>query len=174
MELIRGKTGRALGHLAALCTTLKGLPLAYNRDLQEDKEPVFDCAGQLIAALGLAAEVVSTTELRPAAMRRAASDGWLCATDLAEFLAARGLPFHQSHEIVGRLVLEQVRARKQPRECTLEDLRRHSEKFDRKALALLTPEAGVARRAVPGGTAPAQVRAALREARTWLRTAQKH
>ena len=170
LELIRGKTGRVLGHLVSLATTVKGLPLTYNRDLQEDKEPVFDAGEQLGPALQLAAQVVATATLRPEAMKKAASEGWLCATDLAEYLSERGVPFHQAHQIVGKLVLDCLRAGKQPPDCTLEDLRRHSPLFDRRCLPLLTPEAGIARRAVPGGTSPAAVRRALREARSWLRS----
>ncbi|OFV92914.1 MAG: argininosuccinate lyase [Acidobacteria bacterium RIFCSPLOWO2_02_FULL_61_28] len=170
LELIRGKTGRVLGHLVALATTVKGLPLTYNRDLQEDKEPVFDAAEQLGPALELAAQVVETTTLHPEEMAKAASVGWLCATDLAEFLAEKGVPFHQGHEIVGRLVRESLRAGKQPQDCTLEDLQRYSPVFDRKCLPLLSPETGIARRAVPGGTAPRAVRQALQEARAWLRS----
>jgi len=93
----------------ALATTVKGLPLTYNRDLQEDKEPVFDAADQLIPALRLAAQVVSSVSINGDAMKKAASDGWLCATDLAEFLAAKGVAFHEAHQIVGKLVLESVR-----------------------------------------------------------------
>jgi len=170
LELIRGKTGRALGHLVSLAATLKGLPLSYNRDLQEDKEPVFDVAEQLVPALQLAATVVRTASLHPEAMQKASKEGWLCATDLAEFLAEKGVPFHRAHEIVGRLVLESLREGKQPQDCTLEDLQKHSPRFDRQALALLTPEAGVARRSVAGGTASSSVRSALREAKTWLRS----
>ena len=170
LELIRGKTGRVLGHLVALATTVKGLPLTYNRDLQEDKEPVFDAAEQLGPALELAAQVVETTTLHPQAMAKAASVGWLCATDLAEFLAEKGVPFHQGHEIVGRLVRESLQAGKQPQDCTLDDLRSYSPLFDRKCLPLLSPETGISRRAVPGGTAPRAVRRSLQEARAWLRS----
>ncbi|OFW10475.1 MAG: argininosuccinate lyase [Acidobacteria bacterium RIFCSPLOWO2_12_FULL_59_11] len=168
LELIRGKTGRVLGSLVSLATTLKGLPLTYNRDLQEDKEPVFDAAAQLPAALAMAAQVVRTVSLHPETMKKAATDGWLCATDLAEFLASKGVPFHQAHQIVGKLVLDSVRAGKQPQDCSLNDLKRYSSHFDKTCLSLLSPEAGVARRAVPGGTAPSRVRQAVREARTWL------
>ena len=169
LELIRGKTGRVLGHLVSLAATVKGLPSAYNRDLQEDKEPVFDTAEQLGPALALAAEVVATASLRPDRMAQAAGTGWLCATDLAEFLAEQGVPFHQAHEIVGRLVKDCVEEGKEPPECTLTDLRRYSPRFDRRCLRLLVPATGVARRSVPGGTAPGAVRRALREAGGWLR-----
>ena len=169
LELIRGKTGRVVGHLVSLATTLKAQPLAYNRDLQEDKEPVFDAAGQLEPALRLAAQVVETTTLRPEAMQKASAEGWLCATDLAEFLATKGVAFHQAHEIVGKLVLDSVRAGKQSENCSLEELKRYSPAFDEKALPLLTPGACIARRAVPGGTAPSCVTEALEEARAWLK-----
>ncbi|MBI2817211.1 MAG: argininosuccinate lyase [Acidobacteria bacterium] len=168
LELIRGKTGRVLGHLMALATTVKGLPLTYNRDLQEDKEPVFDAAEQLIPALKLATQVVSSVSVNADAMKNAASDGWLCATDLAEFLAAKGMAFHEAHQIVGKLVLESLRAGRQPQDCTLNDLKHYSPLFDKNALPLLTPEAGVARRTVKGGTSPASVREALKEAHRWL------
>lgn len=168
LELIRGKTGRVLGHLVSLATTVKGLPSAYDRDLQEDKEPVFDTAEQLGPALALASEVVATVTLRPDRMQAAAATGWLCATDLAEFLAERGVPFHQAHEIVGRLVRDSVEAGKEAPECSLEDLQRYSPQFDRRSLRLLAPATGVARRGVPGGTAPKAVRNALREAGRWL------
>jgi argininosuccinate lyase len=170
LELIRGKTGRVFGHLLSLAMTVKGLPLTYNRDLQEDKEPVFDTAGQWLAALRLAAQVVRSAVLHPEPMKKAASEGWLCATDLAEFLSLRGVPFQQAHEIVGRVVLDNVRAGRQPADCSLDDLQRYSSRFDRQAMRLLTPEAGIARRAVSGGTAPSAVRRALREARSWLRS----
>lgn len=169
LELIRGKTGRVLGHLVALATTLKAQPLAYNRDLQEDKEPVFDAAEQLEPALRLAAQVVETTALRPEAMRKASAEGWLCATDLAEFLATKGVAFHKAHEIVGKLVLDSVRAGKQSESCSLEELQRYSPAFGKEALPLLAPEAGIARRTVPGGTAPASVNQALEQARVWLK-----
>jgi len=169
LELIRGKAGRVLGHLVSLAATLKGLPSAYNRDLQEDKEPVFDTAEQLAPALTLAAQVVASTTVRPDRMARAASVGWLCATELAEFLAQQGTPFHQAHEIVGRLVRDSLQAGREPADCTLADLGRYSPQFDRRSLRLLAPDAGVARRSVPGGTAPAAVRRALREAGDWLR-----
>ena len=170
LELIRGKTGRVLGHLVSLSTTLKGLPLSYNRDMQEDKEPVFDTAEQLIPALRLATQVVSTTTLLPDAMKKATTEGWLCATDLAEYLATKGVPFHEAHKVIGALVLDSLRAGKQPPDCSLADLKRYSPLFDEKCLPLLTPEAGIARRTVSGGTAPSSVRLALQEARAWLRS----
>jgi argininosuccinate lyase len=159
-----------VGNLVSLLTTLKGLPLTYNRDLQEDKEPVFDAAEHLIPALSLAAQVVETTTLEAAAMRQASVDGWLCATDLAEWLASKGVPFHSAHEIAGKLVLESLREGVQPGNASLAHLKRFSPLFDKTALPLLKPEAGVARRTVAGGTAPSSVRDALKEARRWLKS----
>jgi argininosuccinate lyase len=169
LELIRGKTGRVLGHLVSLATTIKGLPSAYNRDLQEDKEPVFATAEQLGPALTLAAQVVASAAIRQHKMADASIGGWLCATDLAEFLAQQGTPFHQAHEIVGRLVRDSVQAGKEPADCNLADLRRYSSLFDHRSLRLLTPSVGVARRGVSGGTAPAAVQRALQEAGAWLK-----
>ncbi|MBI4463716.1 MAG: argininosuccinate lyase [Acidobacteria bacterium] len=172
-ELIRGKSGRMLGHWVSLATVLKGLPMTYNRDLQEDKEPVFDAAEQLEGALRLATEVVASAAPQPDAMKKASGEGWLCATDLAEFLASKGVAFRQAHEIVGRLVLDSVRAGREAQDCSLDDLRRYSPVFDKQCLPLLNPQAGVERRAVPGGTATASVRQALKEARAWLRSVGK-
>jgi argininosuccinate lyase len=117
LELIRGKTGRVLGSLMGLGVTLKGLPLTYNRDLQEDKEPVFDAAEQVQLGVELTAEVVATARLYPESMRKASSEGWLCATDLAEFLAAKGVPFREAHQVVGKLVLDNHRAGRRPRQA---------------------------------------------------------
>ena len=122
LELIRGKCGRVFGDLTSLFVTLKGLPMTYNRDLQEDKEPLFDAAAQLSGSLEMAALVVRTARLKPASPRAAAEDGWLVATDLAEELARRGVPFHQAHQLVGRLVLESVKSGKKPGDWTGEAL----------------------------------------------------
>src|SRR5207237_2398011 len=101
-ELVRGKTGRIVGDLVSLLTTLKGLPLGYNRDLQEDKAPVFDAVDQVLATLGALTTAVSTLEFDAARLLKAASDPLLLATDLAEYLVAKGVPFREAHEIVSR------------------------------------------------------------------------
>jgi len=168
LELLRGKTGRMLGHLVALATTLKGLPLTYNRDLQEDKEPVFDAAEQLLGALAIARVVVETTTPCRAAMEAAAAGGWACATDLAEYLALHGVPFRRAHETVGRIVRAGLAHGRPPEQWTLEQLREFSPAFDEDVLEWLKGAAGVARREVPGGTGPRAVAAALQDARRRL------
>ena len=168
LELLRGKTGRMLGHLVALATTLKGLPLTYNRDLQEDKEPVFDAAEQLLGALAIARVVVETTTPCRAAMEAAAPGGWACATDLAEYLALHGVPFRRAHETVGRIVRAGLAHGRAPEQWTLEQLREFSPAFEEDVLEWLKGAAGVARREVPGGTGPRAVAAALEDARRRL------
>jgi argininosuccinate lyase len=165
LELLRGKTGRMLGHLVALATAIKGTPMSYNRDMQEDKEPVFDAAGQLRLGLEIAAEVVATARPQPAAMAAAAAGGWSCATDLAEYLALHGVPFHQAHQIVGRIVRAGLAGNRPPEQWTLPQLREFSPAFQEDALRWLQGAEGVRRREIPGGTGPQAVAAAIAEAR---------
>ena len=167
LELIRGKSGRVLGHLVALATVVKGLPLSYNRDLQEDKEPVFDTAEQLRGALEMAATVVATVTLRPEAMK-AAAGGWSCATDLAEYLALRGVPFRQAHETVGRIVRASLAQRRPPQRWRLAELRKFHPAFRKDVLPMLQDARGITRRELPGGTGPRAVARALREAQQRL------
>jgi argininosuccinate lyase len=162
LELIRGKSGRVVGDLVALLTTLKGLPLAYNSDLQEDKERVFDALDTLKPALSLLAKLWPRIKFDRKRMR-AAAGGFALATDLAEYLVARGVPFRDAHEIVGRLVRETAARGRTLESLSAAELRRYSSRFGRGAAALLTPERSVARRAVRGGPAPAAVMRRLRE-----------
>jgi argininosuccinate lyase len=168
LELIRGKTGRVYGNLLALLTTMKGVALSYHRDLQEDKEPVFDSAGQLRGALRMAALVVATVTPKPGTMEAAAAGGWSCATDLAEYLALRGVPFNQAHQTVGRIVLAGVSSGRPPEGWTLAELREYHPAFAEDALPLLQGAHGIARRELPGGTGPKAVAAALAEAKRRL------
>ncbi len=168
LELIRGKTGRVLGHLVALAMVLKGLPLSYNRDLQEDKEPVFDTADELRGALEMAATVVATVTPRPKAMKAAAVGGWSCATDLAEYLALRGVPFRQAHETVGRIVRAGLGRGRPPERWRLSELRKFHPAFRKDVLPLLKDARGIARRELPGGTGPRAVARALGQARRRL------
>ncbi|HYB92046.1 MAG TPA: argininosuccinate lyase [Candidatus Binataceae bacterium] len=161
-ELIRGKTGRVIGDLVAMLTVLKGLPLTYNSDLQEDKERVFDALDTIKPALDLMANLWPRIEFNNAAMR-AAAGGFALATDLAEYLVGRGVPFRRAHEIVGALVREAADERKSIEDLGLAGLRRHSRLFGPDAVALLSAEKSLARRTVPGGPAPAAVRARIRE-----------
>ncbi len=167
-ELIRGKSGRILGNLTALMMTIKGLPLAYNRDLQEDKEPVFDTADHLGASLEVMRLIVETAKVHPDVMEKAADASWVSATALAEALARKGVPFQRAHQVVGTLVLQSVREGKQPSEWTLEELQTVAPEFDAEAVELLTARRALANHVLPGGTAPEAVRRALDEAQQRL------
>jgi len=168
LELIRGKSGRVFGALTSLLTTMKGLPMTYNRDMQEDKEPLFMAVDQLCGALEMACVVVQTTSLKTAPPLHAAEEGWLVATDLAEALARSGVPFHQAHTLVGELVLSSVKQGRKPADWTGEALQAFDPRFTPEMGALMNPEEGMKTRTAPGGTAPATVRAALVEARQRL------
>lgn len=164
-ELVRGKTGRVTGHLVALLTLLKGLPLAYNRDLQEDKEALFDAADTLRGSLEVMTGLVGSLAFRPERLEAAAAAGFSAATDLAEYLALAGVPFRQAHHVVGRIVRFCIERGKDLPQLTLAELRAFSPKFGRDALRTLTAAESVRRKRGPGSTAPAEVAKALREAR---------
>ncbi|HUK52700.1 MAG TPA: argininosuccinate lyase [Candidatus Binatia bacterium] len=162
-ELIRGKTGGVYGALFGLLATLKGLPSSYNRDLQEDKEPVFAAHQEAVAMLRIAAGAVATTRVREDRMRSAAGAD-LLATEAADYLVRKGVPFRRAHEITGQVIREAERAKVPWTELPLETMRRFSPLFAGDLAASLTLEAALARRDVPGGTAPMRVRQALAEA----------
>ncbi len=168
LELIRGKCGRVMGAYTALFITMKGLPLTYNRDMQEDKEPLFEAADQLSGALEMVTVVAGTVKLRPEVPLAAAQQGWLIATDLAEALARAGTPFHQAHQIVGKLVRESVKAGKTPRDWDPESLAAFAPEFTPELARFLDPRESVKNRELPGGTGPQAVAAALAEARRRL------
>jgi argininosuccinate lyase len=168
LELIRGKSGRVFGDLSALFMTMKGLPSTYNRDMQEDKEPLFDAADQLSGSLEMARLVVETAKLNPDRPAAAAEESWVVATDLAEALSRNGTPFHSAHQIVGRLVLESVRAGKKPADWTPEALAAFAPEFTPAMAALLDPREGMKTRELRGGTGPTAVAVALLEARLHL------
>ena len=170
LELIRGKSGRVVGCLNALMMTMKGLPLTYNRDMQEDKEPLFEAADQVSGALEMARAVAESVELRPSVPLAAAEDSWVVATDLAEALARAGTPFHQAHQLVGRLVLESTQAGKKPADWSPETLHRFAPEFTADIAQLLDPREGMKSRELPGGTGPRAVGRALEEARSRLQS----
>ncbi|MGE5589893.1 MAG: argininosuccinate lyase [Bacillota bacterium] len=171
-ELIRGKSGRVAGHLTALLMTLKGLPLAYNRDLQEDKEGLFDTVDTLRAALPLLAGMVGTLTVRRERARAMTADDDSAATDLADYLVRRGMPFRDAHMVVGRLVLSLSREGTALANVTAERLRQESELFGPDALEIIRPEQRVAARRTYSGTAPDSVASQLRRARSHLDTAE--
>jgi argininosuccinate lyase len=168
LELIRGKSGRVLGSLNSLFITMKGLPMTYNRDMQEDKEPLFDAADQVNGCLEMAAIVAESVVLKPKVPFDAAEESWVVATDLAEALARNGTAFHSAHQIVGRLVLESVRAGKKPSDWNAESLAKFAPEFTPEIAVLLDPREGMKTREILGGTGPKTVAAALVTARLRL------
>jgi argininosuccinate lyase len=173
-ELIRGKTGRVYGHLLGLLTTLKGLPLSYNRDLQEDKEPLFDALDTVTTSVKIYAELMSQLTVRSQPMEEAASQGFLLATELADYLVQKGVPFRESHHIVGNLVRECIAKKKDLRQLTRQDLLEASPSFDAKAFQVLTPEAAINRKNIVGGTATIQVTKQINGWKKFLRAKTKH
>lgn len=167
-ELIRGKTGRVVGDLVNLLVMLKGLPLAYNRDMQEDKAPAFDAFDTVNESLDVLTPVLATARFNAAAMRAALSKGFLDATELADWLAARGVPFREAHHVVGRLVAKAVAEDKTLPELGLEDLRAEHEAFDESAFKALDMETAVERRDLPGGVASRRVQEAIDDLRARL------
>src|SRR5580658_996183 len=168
LELIRGKTGRVLGALNSLFFTMKGLPMTYNRDMQEDKEPLFEASDQVNGCLEMARAVAESVVLRERIPAAAADESWTVATDLAEALARNGTSFHQAHQIVGRLVLESVRAGKKPADWSGEALAQFAPEFTPEMALLLDPREGMKTREIEGGTGPETVAAALITARVRL------
>jgi argininosuccinate lyase len=167
-ELMRGKTGRVYGSLVAMLTIIKGQPLAYNKDNQEDKEPLFDTADTLRDVLAILAELLRGVKARPDRMLAALKEGFATATDLADYLVRKGVPFRDAHEVVARAVKAAEAAGKDLSELDLDALRRFSPLIEADVHAVLTPEGSVASRRHIGGTAPEAVRAAIARARARL------
>jgi argininosuccinate lyase len=164
LELVRGKCGRVFGDFSSLFVTMKGLPMTYNRDMQEDKEPIFEAADQLGASLEMLRAVADSVTLNPQRPAAAVEESWAVATDLAEALARSGVPFHQAHQIVGGLVLESVRKGKKPSDWTPATLAAFAPEFTAEMARLLKPEEGMKTREIAGGTGPTAVAAALAQA----------
>jgi len=160
-ELVRGKTGRIIGHLVSLLMLMKGQPLAYNKDNQEDKEPLFDTLDNLKGCLRVYADMMPQIEVKRDNMREAARSGFSTATDLADYLVCKDVPFRDAHEIVGKAVRFGVESKKDLSEMTLEELKQFSDVIEDDVFEVLTLEGSVAARNHIGGTAPEQVRAAI-------------
>jgi argininosuccinate lyase len=163
-ELARGRTGRAIGSLMNILTTIKGLPLTYNRDLQEDKPALFDAQGALEPTLAILIEMLPRIEIDAARMKAAAVANYSLATDIADYLAKKGLPFREAHEAVGKLVRHAESKGAELHELSLADYRRFSQLFAADVLKI-DAIASVSARNVPGGTAPKQVAAEIKRAR---------
>jgi argininosuccinate lyase len=167
LELVRGKSGRAIGYLVGLLTVMKGLPSGYNKDLQEDKQAVFEAEDTLAGCLSVVRAVVRGLTLdRPRA--EAAASGLLLATDVADYLVGRGVPFRRAHEIVGGLVRQLATDRRDFGSLSLAEWRAASDLFEADIVGRVTPRASVAAKRTPQSTAPAAVRVALTEVRRWL------
>jgi len=167
-ELVRGKSGRVYGHLMGLLTLMKSQPLAYNKDNQEDKEPLFDAVDTLRDSLRAFADMIPAIQPKVEAMREAARRGFSTATDLADYLVRKGLPFRDCHEIVGHAVKHGVDSGKDLADMSLDELRQFSDQIEQDVFEVLTLEGSVNARDHIGGTAPAQVRAAVARGRELL------
>ncbi|SPF33243.1 argininosuccinate lyase [Syntrophobacter sp. SbD1] len=167
-ELMRGKTGRVYGNLIALLTMTKGLPLAYNRDLQEDKEPVFDTVDTLVATLRLLSKMLPEIRINRDRMARMAVHNFTLATDLADYLVRRGIPFRKAHHVVGQVVQYCIRNGKELSECSLEELKTFHKAFDEDVFQCLEVSSVIDRRKSLGGTATSRVKEAIARARAEL------
>lgn len=163
-ELARGKTGRVYGHLIGLLTTMKALPLSYNRDMQEDKEALFDTVDTLQSTVQVFTKLMGSLKLNRERMSSAAGEGYILATDVADYLVKKGMPFREAHQIVSQLVLHLSKSEKSFKEIGLEEYRRFSDKFDSDILKL-SISASVELKNVVGGTSTSQVRKAIETAR---------
>ena len=167
LELVRGKTGRVIGHLTGWLTTMKGLPSGYNKDLQEDKEAVFDTETTVWRSTRATTAVVRSLTLDPARAEAAAA-GLALATDVADLLVARGVPFREAHEVVGRMVRDLLAQHRDFASLTPDDWRRYHDRLDADAAARITARGSVTARRTPQSTAPEAVAAALLETRRWV------
>jgi argininosuccinate lyase len=164
-ELVRGKTGRVYGNLLSLLTLMKSLPLAYNKDMQEDKEPLFDTIDTVKGSLKIFAEMIALMQVKAAPMRQAAGRGYSTATDVADYCVRKGLPFRQAHEVVGKTVRYCIENGKEIDELTLDDFRTFSPLIDADIYAHVTLEASVNARTATGGTARVAVEREIARAR---------
>jgi argininosuccinate lyase len=168
MELVRGKAGRVFGHTMALLATLKGLPLAYNKDMQEDKEAVFDILDTVSSALRVSATVLRNVRLNEDRASEAAQTGYMNATELADYLVGKGIPFREAHDIVGRSVLRAIELGSELNELSIEELQSFSTAIEQDVYETLSLQQTLASKGQRGGTSPGQVRQALTEARESL------
>ncbi|MGB7925446.1 MAG: argininosuccinate lyase [Pyrinomonadaceae bacterium] len=168
MELVRGKTGRVFGHLAALLVMMKGLPLAYNKDMQEDKEAIFDVVDTVSASLGVAATVLGNLRVREERMRDAATQGYMNATELADYLTRKGMPFREAHETAGRIVLQSIERGVELQDLPLDEMRAVSPLIETDIHEAFSLERTLLTKSQTGGTSPERVAEALAAARARL------
>ena len=168
-ELIRGKTGRVYGHLLGLLTVMKSLPLAYNKDLQEDKEGMFDTVETILNSLDVLAGMLSSMQVNKAKMKQSTENDFSNATELADYLAEKGLPFREAHEIVGKLVLDSIKHGKNIQDWDLEELQAYHPLIEEDIYIYLRPETAVQRRNSLGGTGFEQVKYQIEQAKKELK-----
>jgi argininosuccinate lyase len=174
MELIRGKAGRIFGHHAALLATMKGLPLAYNKDMQEDKEAVFDTADNTRMCLRVASIVMDNLTVNETRSRESAEQGYLNATELADYLVRKGVPFRNAHDTAGKIVLHALEQNKEIGEIDLRALRTFSNKIELDIFQALSLGQTLATKGQIGGTSPARVYEALSKAKRVLKREEKN
>lgn len=167
-ELVRAKSGRVFGHLTALLTVMKGLPLAYNKDLQEDKEGLFDTADTVKMSLKVFTGVIETVVFDPSRMSKAADDDFITATDLADYLAVKGMPFKEAHAIVGNIVKQSIRKHKRLTDMNVDEFKDFSLLFDRDVVDVIRVKRSVERRNSDGGTSPGQLQKQIVVARALI------
>ena len=167
-ELIRGKTGRAYGNLMGLLTTMKGLPLAYNKDMQEDKEALFDSAQTVLMCLKVMGSLLGEVSFRSDVLKAATEKGYLVATDLADYLVGKGITFREAHEIVGKMVVFAIESKRELHDLTLEEMKAYNRQIDKDVYAWLDPQLTVGRRNIPGGTGPDVVKNEIEAAKRLL------
>ncbi|MDI6864351.1 argininosuccinate lyase [Thermodesulfovibrio yellowstonii] len=168
-ELIRGKTGRVYGNLLSMLTTMKGLPLTYNRDLQEDKEPVFDTIDTVSMSLKIITEMLPEIKFNKDRMKDACLSGYITATDIAEYLVKKGVPFRNAHEITGKIVLYCIEKGKNLNELSIKELRKFSSKIEKDLYAILTPEGSIDSKSSYGSTSKKSVKEQIRMLRKRLK-----
>jgi argininosuccinate lyase len=168
-ELIRGKTGRAYGHLISLLTTMKGLPLTYNKDMQEDKEALFDTADTALICLEVMCRLLQEISFNAEALKAATGKGFLAATDLADYLVRKGMTFREAHDIVGKMVLAATDQGKELHELSLDIMKGFASEIDEDVYEWLEPSACLEKRNIPGGTGPEMVQKSLNKAKEELK-----
>jgi argininosuccinate lyase len=168
MELVRGKSGRVFGHLIGLLTMLKGLPMAYNKDMQEDKEAIFDAFTTTRDCLRISATVLRNLRLREEKSRNAAVEGYLNATELADYLSAKGIPFRDAHDLTGKIVLRAIELKVELNDLELSEMQKFSPKIQFDVYEALSLEQTLKTKNAIGGTSSEQVKKALEKAHLYL------
>jgi len=168
-ELIRGKTGRVYGHLIALLTTMKGLPLTYNKDMQEDKEGLFDAVDTVESCLEVIRQLLREISFKGERLKKSAEEGFLVATDLADYLVGKGITFREAHEIVGKMVLFALEQEKELHELTLDEMKHFTRQIKQDVYEWLEPASSLDRRNMPGGTGPEVVKKSIDKAKQELK-----